>query len=573
MPAPSRVGRRPRSRAPATPGSPCSTRRSGPSSPPPARSSTSRSARKSRRSPTSSGSPPTHPAKAKELAEEFVRVWTRNHDPNAERNRTNPYMYMFGFERKAESIPLTRSKQERNLRELAGWVKRLRDAADRRGSTRRCWPRRSPPATARPRSTGSRRSSRSSARSTASSPRPWPRWSSRCAATSRASGGSRPCRSRTRPSARRRTSAPRSSAATRSPAPWSTAASRSTPTTGRSCWPRRPLDARREQLPPGDRARRSASRRRAARRSPRFARAADALRAEGPDARRGGRDRRSRSSSGSTPASAPATCRRSTRRPCPTRASPPLIRRAILALPGASAERHMAKFANDLFTRMSGLNPAVKFRYLKRRLRDRRRPQAGARGAARSTTTTRTSSPRSSSTPRSTAARRSATAGRSACFVNLRHTREIERESGGFGRYLQNQNQGNNVFSYNFGRPLENYRDKFQEAATKAAPGALRGPLGHLPGRQGQLAGHRRVRLAGHAVRLPPAEGPRPRGRQGPAAAARPRLPRHLGLRDPAGRVARRPDRRRARPRRRPGRSRSCRSPRRSTSARRRTAS
>jgi len=31
-----------------------------------------------------------------------------------------------GFERKAESIPLTRSKQNRNLDELAGWVKKLR---------------------------------------------------------------------------------------------------------------------------------------------------------------------------------------------------------------------------------------------------------------------------------------------------------------------------------------------------------------------------------------------------------------------------------------------------------------
>ena len=34
-------------------------------------------------------------------------------------------MFMFGFERRAESIPLTRSKQERNLRELAGWVDRI----------------------------------------------------------------------------------------------------------------------------------------------------------------------------------------------------------------------------------------------------------------------------------------------------------------------------------------------------------------------------------------------------------------------------------------------------------------
>ena len=52
-------------------------------------------------------------------------------------------------------------------------------------------------------------------------------------------------------------------------------------------------------------------------------------------------------------------------------------------------------------------------------------------------------------------------------FVNLRHTREIERESGGFGRYLQNQNNSG-YYYYNFGRPLENYRDKFQDAAKQA---------------------------------------------------------------------------------------------------------
>src|SRR5690606_29047910 len=39
---------------------------------------------------------------------------------------TNPYMFMYGFEQRAAAIPLTRSKQERNLTELAGWVKRLR---------------------------------------------------------------------------------------------------------------------------------------------------------------------------------------------------------------------------------------------------------------------------------------------------------------------------------------------------------------------------------------------------------------------------------------------------------------
>ena len=46
-------------------------------------------------------------------------------------------------------------------------------------------------------------------------------------------------------------------------------------------------------------------------------------------------------------------------------------------------------------------------------------------------------------------------------YVNLLHTEEIERESGGFAKYVQNQNSG--WYSYNYGRPTENYRDKFNE--------------------------------------------------------------------------------------------------------------
>ena len=51
-------------------------------------------------------------------------------------------------------------------------------------------------------------------------------------------------------------------------------------------------------------------------------------------------------------------------------------------------------------------------------------------------------------------------------YVNIRHTKEIERESGGFQRYLVNQN--NQRYAYNFGRPLEDYRDKFEKAARNA---------------------------------------------------------------------------------------------------------
>jgi len=68
----------------------------------------------------------THPERAEELVEEFLRVWADNHNPNAQAARTASHMFMYGFEQRANAIPLTRSKQERNLAELAEWVKRLR---------------------------------------------------------------------------------------------------------------------------------------------------------------------------------------------------------------------------------------------------------------------------------------------------------------------------------------------------------------------------------------------------------------------------------------------------------------
>jgi hypothetical protein len=66
-----------------------------------------------------------NPRKAKELAHEFLRVWMRNNNPNTN-NRTNSYMFIYGFDQRASGIPLTRSKQERNLDDLSRWVTRLR---------------------------------------------------------------------------------------------------------------------------------------------------------------------------------------------------------------------------------------------------------------------------------------------------------------------------------------------------------------------------------------------------------------------------------------------------------------
>ena len=68
----------------------------------------------------------THSDIGRDLVHEFLRTWTRNHDPNSSKRQRNPYIYFYGFDRKAEAIPLTRSQQERNLNELADWVTRIR---------------------------------------------------------------------------------------------------------------------------------------------------------------------------------------------------------------------------------------------------------------------------------------------------------------------------------------------------------------------------------------------------------------------------------------------------------------
>ena len=152
----------------------------------------------------------THPDRARELVEEFLRVWAKNHDPNSDNRRRNSYVYFYGFEQRANAIPLTRSKQERNLAELSEWIRRLRElpiegvdeslianAFVAAHSTAEVY-----------------RSRTSSDRSTRWSRRPWPSSSSACARTSSASGAT-PRRRRTRArGAARRTSRTRSSAAT-----------------------------------------------------------------------------------------------------------------------------------------------------------------------------------------------------------------------------------------------------------------------------------------------------------------------------------------------------------------------
>jgi hypothetical protein len=142
-----------------------------------------------------------------------------------------------------------------------------------------------------------------------------------------------------------------------------------------------------------------------------------------------------------------------------------IIKTAIHNLPGPAAERHRGMFANGLFTRMSALNPAVKFRYAKYGLEivgDHKQAQE-ARKVFDYYNDLVTEIKLEAAVDGSDVVSPQEPFG---LFINLRHTREIERESGGFARYLQNQQ--NMMFAYNYGRPMANYRDKFEEAARKA---------------------------------------------------------------------------------------------------------
>lgn len=145
---------------------------------------------------------------------------------------------------------------------------------------------------------------------------------------------------------------------------------------------------------------------------------------------------------------------------------PPVIRKAILSLPGELAEKHMGKFANGLFTKMSGVKPACKFQYLKAgfEIVGEHKQAWEAKKLNEYYKDLVTEIKLEAVIDGSTKVGHKEPFG---VFVNLRHTREIERESGGFGRYLQNQNSGRGYF-YNYGRPTADYRDKFQASVKEA---------------------------------------------------------------------------------------------------------
>jgi hypothetical protein len=143
----------------------------------------------------------------------------------------------------------------------------------------------------------------------------------------------------------------------------------------------------------------------------------------------------------------------------------PKIKAALAALPGDCKERHLKAFATTLNTRLANAAPDLKLRYLEgaaaiagdhEALADAAEVLAYYRDLV-----TEIELDASVDGPDRV--------GSDAPFglrVNLRHTREIERESGGFQKYLQNQTAS--PYGFNFGRPPEDYRDKFEKSARAA---------------------------------------------------------------------------------------------------------
>ena len=148
------------------------------------------------------------------------------------------------------------------------------------------------------------------------------------------------------------------------------------------------------------------------------------------------------------------------------RAQIPQIASLLRSMAGRAGKWHRAQFASSLYTRMSSVNPGSKFLYLKagfdivgdhKLAREARRLYDYYKDLVREirfqTVLDTESVQVGSDEP-------------FGVFVQFYHTKEIERETGGFAKYTTNQNRY--YYAYNYGRPLADYRDKFEEGARAA---------------------------------------------------------------------------------------------------------
>ena len=404
----------------------------------------------------------TQPDKALELAHEFLRVWTRNHNPNESRNRTNYYMFMYGFERRANQIPLTRSKQERNLKELADWVQRLRElpmgdldeellvgAFTTSHSTAEVY----------------RLESIEKVFGSVDSLKPETLAEMIQKMRGNLAGIWR------QPAEQKKQNTNRKQKDLQVEVQRGYRVAREVLDRGLEKYPEHwQLQLANACLMHDQNdydqeiAKSSQYSERREQAMLQFARASELYAAKAGDL---AEDKESTrvfelwyyASLGAVDLG------RITNSNQPDLRQPALIRKAIQSLPNESVERHMGQFANSLFTRLSAVKPELKYRYLRTGFEitgDHARAYEARKvfdyyndlvTEIKLETRVDGSDMVGSDKP-------------FGVFVNILHTKEIERESGGFAKYLQNQN--NQYYAFNYGRPTENYRDKFQEAATAA---------------------------------------------------------------------------------------------------------
>jgi len=400
----------------------------------------------------------SEPRAAQSLVSEFLRVWAKNHNPNEQRQRANPYVYFYGFEERANGIPLTRSKQERNLAELGQWVRRLRGLPVEVDEDE--------VAAAFQAAHSSAEVYRLETIETIFGP-----LSGLEPATLAALLGKMRANLADvwrDPALQEKSKTNRHPKDIESEVKRGYALARETVARALAehpeSWELALAQAALEHdengylyelaKDPEFSARRQAAFASFHHAAELYARAVETLE----------KDEESTEVFETWFYAALGACdlKAVSHEMQLAAGEIPLVRAALEALPGACRDRHRDRFASSLFTRMSNAAPAVKFRYVREGL-----AIAGDNELVREArdvfdyyndlVTEIQLVARIDGGDR---------VGHGAPFglsVLLRHTKEIERESGGFAKYLQNQN--NQSFGYNYGRPLEDYRDKFEEAA------------------------------------------------------------------------------------------------------------
>jgi hypothetical protein len=402
----------------------------------------------------------SHPERGEELVAEFLRVWTKNHDPNSS-NRTNSYMFIYGFERRANAIPLTRSKQERNLKELGEWVARLRQLPVELDEelVSRAFTTAHSSAEVYKVETIERVFGPLDSLETETLAAMVQRMRSNLVGVWRQPSTQEDAKTRRRQKDIQaevlrgyevaRTVVERG--LERHPDDWSLTLARASV-----------LHDENNYLQEIQKTTEFAGRRGESFEV--FQHAAELYAAKVGEL-----------SEEEETANPYITWYYASLGACdlnaidhehsPVPAQHALIRDAIEALPEGAAERHMDQFANSLFTRMSSVNPAVKFGYVRSGLEivgDNERAEE-ARDVYEYYRDLVTEIRLEARVDGGNQVGHGEPFG---VFVDIRHTREIEREAGGFSKYLVNQNDQR--FSWNYGRPTENYRDKFEEAAREA---------------------------------------------------------------------------------------------------------